>query len=206
MGAWRTSVSVCPVPFLPSSSDEQHLLSLKEITCPKWDYWGFQSQWHAHLAIGMSAETRKANQNSPSLWPHSLAQGRQSIFARSIRYLLGIFYTVPGIKKEFFPWRASCKTVTSELSVTMFPAVCTALKDWGQHTFRIWEDELIYSQSLPLPLSLYLCLCLTLTHVHTHTQLVNLIWLTLFLALLPLCVYVCECVCVCICGLVKWPN
>lgn len=97
---------------------------------------------------------------------HTVAQGWQRIYARSIRHLLGIFYTVPGRKKLFFPWIASFKAVISEGSVTVFPVMCRAQNDLRPtHMQNIERWVYIVYNILPLPLFLSFLGC-----SHTHIQ------------------------------------
>ena len=104
------------------------------------------------------------------------AQGWQRVYARSIKHLLGIFYMARQIKKSFPPWIARCKAVTSELSVTMLPAMCRA-PQIEANTHSEYGEMKAYglchvSSSPPL------CPCIFLyarvrarTHTHTHTKL-----------------------------------
>ena len=140
IGEWRKFASVCPVPFLSFSSDELYLLSLKETSCPRWDCWGFWSQWHDSLAKRMNARTRQVRIDH--VCGHLVAQGWQRIYARLIRHLLGIFYTVPGRKKLFFPWITSCKAMTWERLVTMFLVMCSP--EWLRLTHMQNMERWVY--------------------------------------------------------------
>lgn len=146
----------------------------------------------------MSGGTRQVRIHQ--LCGHTVAQGWQRIYARSIRHLLGIFHTVPGRRKLFFPWMASCKAVTSERSVTVFPVMCRVQVIEANTPAEYGKISIYSLYHSPSP-----SVCVFLTVAHTHTQpLVSLIWLTFLLALLPLCMV--ECICGLVNGLANSPS